>query len=167
VKPSPARPNLHIGAPNFNSTVLLVAVMKANTGEGSIPGITSASEPSTRRGSSAPNSHSSEKFSSIRDRSALPEGTDRLPGCWRTHSATHQGCDTGAEEFRRQRGQIDARSPPLLSRFRLWLSTCLNRSRARGATGCFICATRPQDPGGLDRGFCVVRHHPREARASC
>jgi hypothetical protein len=88
-KPSPVRLIPGIGGPYLNSTALLVALMKVNAGEGFALGITDAGEQSTGRVGFAPDSHSGEEFTSIRDRSARFEGTNGLPGCWCTHTATH------------------------------------------------------------------------------
>jgi hypothetical protein len=49
--PSPARLILGIGVPNFNSTDLRVAVIKADLGEVSLPGIVRAGVPSMGRSS--------------------------------------------------------------------------------------------------------------------
>jgi hypothetical protein len=96
-KPSPAGLIPGLGGPYLNSTTLLVALMKVNAGEGFASGITCASEQSTGRVGSAPDSHSGEEFTSIRDRSARFEGTNRILGYWCTHTATHPGRITGGQ----------------------------------------------------------------------
>ena len=133
-KSSPAELIPGMVDPYPDSMALLVALTEVNTGKGSVPGITGADELSTGRGSSAPDSHSGEEFTSIRNARLESRARTDFPGAGESHTTLRRGRNTAADGFHRWRATSStaahAPSEPWPRRPRRRSRICLPRLEA-------------------------------------